>query len=588
MSGERPPPDVVVVGGGLAGLASACNLGEAGADVLLIEREDAVGGRVRSDRFDGFILDRGFQVLLTAYPRASELLDFDALDLRRFHPGARIYTHEGWQRVDDPVRRPRSLAMALGTRAATLADKLRILRLRRRVTRLSLPSLLDAPARTAGEQLEDDGFSRRVRRRFFEPFLRGVFLERELRTSSRFFLFVMRMFATGDAAVPARGMQAIADQLAARLPAGTIETGARVARVEAGERPRVVLEDGRAIEARAVVLAMPRASAAALLGEPAPDEPSRDVTCVYYSASSSPVGRPTLVLDGEDEGPVNNLSVMSDVAPTYAPPGQALISATVLGDPPIDDAELDRRCRAQLTRWFGEEVATWRTLRIYRVENALPDDAAMTLEPRALDAQQGVYLAGDHLATPSIEGAITSGLATAAAIETTLELHANRPELPTGRPTFSRSFDLDASVEAVAAFHAGAGALAHLQPPLSGTRFERVDPLGEGSVTEFTMGRWPARLRWRAVHRDVLPGRGFTDVQERGPMRSWIHRHEYRRLGPSRTRVSDRIWYEHPTGLRGLLTRALFHPAILSVLFRYRAWATGRALSAGRAVHGEQ
>lgn len=159
---------------------------------------------------------------------------------------------------------------------------------------------------------------------------------------------------------------------------------------------------------------------------------------------------------------------------------------------------------------------------------------------------------------------------------------SRRAPLPHGAPSFARAFEVAAPVERVAAFHEGPEALRRLQPPGSGATFHRVDPLSEGSVTEFTMGRWPLAIRWRAVHRDVTPGLGFTDVQVAGPMREWIHRHEYRALDRARTSVSDRIWYRHPDGPRGAATRLIFNPVALGVLFRYRAHATRCAVQAGQ------
>jgi ligand-binding SRPBCC domain-containing protein len=150
--------------------------------------------------------------------------------------------------------------------------------------------------------------------------------------------------------------------------------------------------------------------------------------------------------------------------------------------------------------------------------------------------------------------------------------------LPTHAPSFSACFVVNAPLAAVAAFHEGPDALARLQPPLSGTRFLRADPLGEGSITEFEMGRGFLAIRWRARHEAVQPGIGFTDVAEHSPMRGWRHRHEYRALGENRTEVRDRIWFEHPRGPHGLLTRLLFARPLLTALFRYRAFATRRAV----------
>jgi len=206
----------------------------------------------------------------------------------------------------------------------------------------------------------------------------------------------------------------------------------------------------------------------------------------------------------------------------------------------------------------------------------------MTATPDAPEVLPNVFLAGDYLAMPSIEGAVSSGLAAARAVAERLGAGAAVPELPASRPSFERRFTVDAPVAVVAAFHEGPDALARLQPPLSGARFLRVDPLGDASITDFELGPGPLRLRWTARHQDVRPGRGFTDVMVRGPMRSWVHRHEYRAIGPGMAEVSDRIWFQHPHGPRGILTRLMFSPFALDVLFRFRASATRRAIKSPR------
>ncbi|MDX1675707.1 MAG: FAD-dependent oxidoreductase, partial [Longimicrobiales bacterium] len=222
--------DVVVVGGGLAGLAAAVGLQAGGLDVQLLEASDRVGGRVRTDGVDGFLLDRGFQVLLTAYPEAGRVLDLEALELRPFHPGARIRVGDAFTRIGDPFRRPADLWPTLRSPVGTLADKLRVARLRARSV-LQTPGFATRPAyrRLAGdaagpagdgsgsttmERLEQEGLSDGMIERFFRPFLGGVFLESELVTSSAFFDFVMAMFSAGSAALPAGGMEAIPRQLA--------------------------------------------------------------------------------------------------------------------------------------------------------------------------------------------------------------------------------------------------------------------------------------------------------------------------------------------------------------------------------------
>jgi phytoene dehydrogenase-like protein len=339
--------DVIVVGAGLAGLACALRLHEAGVGMRLLEASDGVGGRVRTDLVDGFRLDRGFQVLLTAYPEARRVLDYTALDLRPFAPGALVRRAGRFHELSDPWRRPSRAFATLTADVGTLGDRLRVARFRGRTRHGSLDELFSRPAASALERLQAEGFSAEMIDAFFRPFFGGILLDRSLSSSSRLLEFVFRMMAEGDVAVPAAGMGAIPLQLAARLPAGTIRLGTRVAAVSAR---RVELGSGQALEATAVVVATEGPEAARLLGLPAPG--SRSVGCVYFAAGQAPRPEPMLLLDGEGSGPVNNLCFPSNVAPSYAPPGRTLVAASVL-DAPADDATLEAGVRTQMRAWFG-------------------------------------------------------------------------------------------------------------------------------------------------------------------------------------------------------------------------------------------
>jgi phytoene dehydrogenase-like protein len=356
---------------------------------------------------DGFLLDRGFQVLLTAYPEAQLTLDYGALNLHPFEPGALVRCGGKFQRLVDPWRRPRHLVATAFSSVGTLGDKLRIAGLRRRVGRLTLEELYEQPEQTTAERLRDEGFSTRIIERFFRPFLGGVFLDRDLETSSRLFAFVFRMFASGDAVLPSQGMGAIARQLAERLPPGVVCTSSVVERLE---EHGIRLADGRQLGGKAIVVATESPAAARLLGEAQPPA-ARSVTCLYFAAERPPVDEPILVLNGEGRGLVNNLCVPSLVAPTYAPPGAVLISATVLGIPAIDDHPLESSVRQELQEWFGVQVQTWRHLRTYRIPFALPAQAPPALSPVAKSPRKrdGLWVCGDYLDTASIQGAMVSG-----------------------------------------------------------------------------------------------------------------------------------------------------------------------------------
>lgn len=405
---------VIIVGAGLAGLACALALHKAGRRVLVLEASDAPGGRVRTDKVEGFLLDRGFQVLLTAYPEARRVLDYDGLRLRAFYPGALVRYGGRFHKLADPWRRPRDAAAALVAQTGSVADKLRVAALRHRVSRGTVEALFSRPERTTMEALRADGFSDAVIQRFFRPFLGGVLLDPDLRASSRMFEFVFRMFAQGDAALPAEGMGAIAGQLAAALPAGSVRTGARVVAVD---DTGVRLATGERVEGACVVVATEGPEAARLAGG-VTDPGSRAVACVYFAAAEPPLREPILVLNGEGSGIVNNMCVPSAVQPSYAPSGEALVSVSVLGMPAQSDADLENLIRGEMAAWFGAGVYKWRHLRTYRIAHAQPDQTPPALDPpqRPVRLRRGLYVCGDHRDNASINGALVSGRRAADAV----------------------------------------------------------------------------------------------------------------------------------------------------------------------------
>jgi len=407
------------VGAGLAGLACTRILVRAGVSVAVLEASDDVGGRVRTDVVEGFRLDRGFQVFFTAYPEARAVLDYAALELRAFAPGALVRIDGRFHTVTDPLRRPLAALAGLLAPVGTLRDKLNTLRLRRQVLSGSLESLFAAPEQTTQAALKDIGFSDRMVDRFFRPFFGGIFLGRDLTTSSRMLRFVYRMLAAGDTALPADGMGAIPRQLAAALPKGTVRLHSRVTAIEPeADSVRIHLEGGAGWRAGTVVVATEGDTAAALTGAfPAPKP--RPVACLYFAAERPPLDAPLLILDGEGRGPVTTLAVPSAVQPAYAPAGAHLISATVLGPLRESDAELEARVRSHLADWFGAApVARWRRLRTYRIPFAQFDQSPGVLEPAQRPVRLGprLFVCGDHVENASINGAMASGRRAAEAV----------------------------------------------------------------------------------------------------------------------------------------------------------------------------
>jgi phytoene dehydrogenase-like protein len=409
-------PDVLIVGAGLAGLACARELTTLGRSVLVLEAEHEIGGRIRTDRKDGFRLDHGFQVLLTAYPEAERVFDYPALKLGKFEPGALVRFGGKFERVSDPWRRPAQALTTLLSPIGNSSDKMRIARLRSRVVDGPLSAIFARPETSSADFLRNSGFSTEMIDTFFRPFFGGIFLESELQTSSRMLEFVFRMFSEGEAALPADGMAALPQQLAANLPSGSIRVGCPVQRIEPDT---VTLESGEKINARAVVVATDFKNAADLL--PAiPRIRPKGTVCFYFAAQKSPIDEPILILNGEGQGVVNNFCVPSLVSPTYAPAGAHLMSATVIGKQAGPNLTATAVLE-QLTGWFGPEVEKWQTLGSYWVPNALPEQPSIPSAPGSDRIQPGVYVCGDYRDTASINGASLSGRRAAESVHASLQ-----------------------------------------------------------------------------------------------------------------------------------------------------------------------
>lgn len=411
---------VVVVGGGLAGLVAARRLASRGAEVTLLEREECVGGRVRSTSEDGYTFDRGFQVLFTAYPAARRELDYDALDLRRFKPGAVLARPGSRSVLSDPLRDPEALAeSAVNTEVSTL-DKLRTLALRRRLSGVDPETLFDAGDQTIRAALLERGFSERFVENFAAPFYGGITLDRSLSSSAATFDYTFAMLARGAIAVPAEGMGAISRQLAdaAREAGAAIETGRTVDSVEGDdERATVVASDGT-LAPDAVVVATDPQSARELTGvESIPTEARGCVTQWYAFDGELDAGR-RLLLNAGGEAP-NHVVDHTAVAPEYAPDGETLLSATFLGEPDESDEELAARTREALSSWYParslESLSPLHTDRIPFAQFAQPPGFYRE-RPNVRAPSGPVYLAGDYVEWSAIQGAMKGGARAAAAV----------------------------------------------------------------------------------------------------------------------------------------------------------------------------
>ncbi len=418
---------IIIVGAGLAGLTCAKALHAAGRDVLVYEAADGVGGRVRSDQREGFTLDRGFQVLFTAYPAVKRHLDLTTLGLRPFQPGAAI-AHEGkLYDVTDPTRdhNPAHVAATVTNPLISLNDKLRVLTLRGDVAKRSVAQIFgdDQDDRTIEAELLARGFAQDgFIDQFIRPFYGGITLNRDLHTSARFFLFVFKMLAEGTVALPAAGIGAVTAQLAAHLPPGAMRLNAPVAGIvtHVGRAVGVRLADGTELAAEAVVVATEAPAVARITGITLPPAVTPvPATCVYFAAATSLYEGPKLVLNPAPDAVVNNVTQLTNIAPSYAPAGQHLLSTVLLGEQTGGDAAIYARAQADLARMFPRaSLADLRPLAIYRIPMAQFDQppGIYTALPTNQTETPGLFIAGEYTESSSIHGAMHSGEKAAEAV----------------------------------------------------------------------------------------------------------------------------------------------------------------------------
>ena len=415
---------VVVAGAGLAGLVAARRLADAGADVTVYEERPAVGGRVRSESIEGFTLDRGFQVLFTAYPAVRAELNLDALELRYFTPGAVIARPGSRSTLSDPLRDPRALVASLRNNEVTLTDKARTLLLRQHVGTRSEAEIFRSPDRSIRSYLQSWGFSDGYIRNFVAPFYGGVTLDRSLSTSKRVFEYTFKSLSEGRIAVPAAGIGAIPEQLAerARAAGASIQCSEPVDAVtDHGDSVTVETRSG-SVDADAAMVATDPSEAARLTGVDAIPTDARGCVTQYYRLPEdvAPETCRKLLLNAGDPSP-NTVVPISEVAPEYAPEGEALLNATFL-DASAHDRDADtlaEETRLTLAAWYPErDFSALEHLRTHRIEFAQFDQPPGVHDdlPDHRDPGGRTYLAGDYTAWSGIQGAMRSGREVAEAV----------------------------------------------------------------------------------------------------------------------------------------------------------------------------
>lgn len=408
---------IYIIGAGISGLIAAYELERAGYSPEILEASDGVGGRVRTDMENGFRLDRGFQVLLTAYPEAKRYLDYEKLGLKTFDPGAMVFKPGDFFAIHDPLRNPMRLFGMAFSKVGTFKDKLKILSLTNSLKKKTEEEIFAEPSISTIDFLRNYGFSETILDNFFKPFFKGIFLENGLQTSSRMFNFVFKMFSIGYAAIPEKGMQEIPNQLKSKLQKTVFHFNSPVERVEGNT---ILLEDGRKLQADKVIIASrPDKVLPQLAGQV---KEYRKVINLYFSLEKSFIAQPMIGLVPDTKYLINNFVFMTDVSKSYSSTGKALLSVTVTQDSKADDL-LIKMVALELEALTGIKASYFEHIKTYEILDALPqvDDMQYTISPTNTKVQDHVYLAGDYLLNGSINAAMTAGRKAAEAVMLSLQ-----------------------------------------------------------------------------------------------------------------------------------------------------------------------
>ncbi|MFC3414933.1 NAD(P)/FAD-dependent oxidoreductase [Algoriphagus hitonicola] len=402
---------IYIIGAGISGLIAALELERAGYSPVILEASDRVGGRMKTDKVDGFLMDHGFQVLNTAYPEVKKYLDLQLLKIKTFDPGAVIFDGKESYLISDPMRNPLKIVGMAFSKVGSFLDKVKMFSLTQELKKKTNEEIFNSPSVPTLQYLREYGFSQAIIENFFKPFFRGIFLEKHLNTSSRMFEFVFKMFAIGHAAIPENGMEEIPKMLRKQLSQTQLYFESRVKEIQGNS---IHLENGEVIIAdRIIVAVQPDQVMKQLQGQFAAP---RKVINLYFSLQKSFLARPMIGLV-KGEQLINNLVFMDDVSEVYAPKDRSLLSVTIL-DSVLEEKELVKAVQLELSEISGIKPDFFKYLKGYWIDYALPnlDDLRYQIPFTECKITDDVFLAGDYLLNGSINAAMTSGRTAAEAV----------------------------------------------------------------------------------------------------------------------------------------------------------------------------
>ena len=404
-----------IIGAGISGLIAAKTLEENGYRPVIIEATDGVGGRVKTDIVNGYQLDHGFQVLLDAYPMAKNHLEYNDLNLQPFLPGATIFSNGNAQTIGDPLRNISLLVPTLMSSIGSLSDKLKIFKLNTELKKKSIEVIFNSKSQTTLEYLKAKGFSDKIITQFFKPFFSGIFLEPDLRTSSRMFEFVYKMFGEGQAVLPKGGIVSIPNQLKNQLKHTEFHFNTKVKSVN---DDHIVLENGEKLETHFTIIATPANDLVSNLK----NQKTHWKSCynLYFEVDKRSLSKPIIGLVADEDALINNIFFHNSIE-TDSRGAHELLSVTVVKPHKLSEDDLVKHVQKELKTYCG--IETLEFLKCYHIKKALPDleDLQYDISPTETQLKPTIYLAGDYILNGSLNAAMLSGERAAQGIIMSLE-----------------------------------------------------------------------------------------------------------------------------------------------------------------------
>jgi len=392
-----------IIGGGVSGLIAASILEKNGFNPTVLETTERVGGRIKTDIIDGYQLDHGFQVILTAYPAVKKYLDYKALELQIFLPGASIFKAHTQSIIGDPLRDISLLISTLFSGIGSISDKFKILKLNQKIKKKSLTDIFSEKEQTTISYLREFGFSKQILNDFFIPFFSGIFLENQLETSSRMFEFVYKMFGEGHAAIPKAGMEAIPKQLLNNLKTTTFQYNTEVANVKDGQ---ITLTNGSKLESDFTILTIPPGGLVSNIK----NQPTEWRSCVtlYFETNKRVIHKPLIGLIVKPDSLVNNIVYNSSLA-SVTKPTHELLCVTVIDDQNLSDHELVAAVEQELKVLCN--ISITRFIKQYRITKALPklENLKYEMKPSENQLSKSLFVSGDTQLNASFNAAMISG-----------------------------------------------------------------------------------------------------------------------------------------------------------------------------------